>query len=640
MRAVEPRPAQTAVGVTVAAVVGFVLLFPGVFVVKAVAQRALATSWWSRWWYSLGAVALAGAMLWFGMHQLTMAWVGHILADVEVGTPWTMRGVLKGLAWAEVRIAMATLPVCVPVGVAAAVVAESVERVATGAVWGPRPELPAPGRVRWEATRARRELVRVDRKAVRALERPRPRQPAGTIGVTAGPGDLPTGWVERGGYLVLPARQARLPRLVVGRPGQGKSVYLCREVYLAGLTGEQAIVADCKGEQGFVREVEDAYLAGWKAGGHPGLPSVHRWPEEPLNAWTGGPEAVANRLLSVWTFDTPSLWYREIVEMALNLALQAPGPPVTSSRAVLERVQPDVLAGLWANHPEELSLVRSVGQKLDDVNIRLGNLLTKLGGLLDGERALGESDLAILSLPTMGQEHQAESLLRVALADLAHYVASRKPRDRKLLIVVDEFSAIPAGRQHAIHLAERGRSAGAAVVLAVQSARGLGDDNEADRIIGAVGMVACFAVAEPERILRLAGTIEKTRQSLTMSERPSATYTPVVDWRVDANDVRALEPGFAYVLAAGRAQKIKVVRAPGWEGPRPAGAAAGNPAPSDGPALSGEHRGLPSVPTLRQGQALPPPASLDPGPARPVRRHRPPPASGDHPRPSPETIGR
>ena len=65
-------------------------------------------------------------------------------------------------------------------------------------------------------------------------------------------------------------------------------------------------------------------------------------------------------------------------------------------------------------------------------------------------------------------------ILRVALADLGHYVTQRKPHGRRLLAVVDEFSAVVGARDHAIHLAERGRSANAATVLAVQSGRGPG----------------------------------------------------------------------------------------------------------------------------------------------------------------------
>ena len=246
-------------------------------------------------------------------------------------------------------------------------------------------------------------------------------------------------------------RAAGLPRLVVGAPGRGSRVYLAREVHLAGADRRQAVVVDCKGEPGFADEIEAAYRAGWEVmtpQNSVESPTLHRWPDQPLNAWTGGPAAIANRLLSVWTFDTASLWYREVVDLALTFALHAPGEPITSSRQLLRRIQPGALGKLWQGHEDEERLVKSIEgkDKLDDVSIRLGNLLSKLGGLLDGEHAIGDRDLTIMSLPTMAQEHHAASILRVALADLGHYVTQRKPHGARLLAVVDEFSAVVGAR--------------------------------------------------------------------------------------------------------------------------------------------------------------------------------------------------
>jgi hypothetical protein len=144
-------------------------------------------------------------------------------------------------------------------------------------------------------------------------------------------GDLPDDW-RHGRYLTIPPRVAGLPRLVIGRPGQGKSVYLGREVYLAALAGRRATVVDCKGEPGFAEEITAAYLAG-----RPDA-TIHVWPETALNGWTGGPSAVANRLLACWEFDLASQWYREIVALALRLALHAPGKPVTSSGELVARM--------------------------------------------------------------------------------------------------------------------------------------------------------------------------------------------------------------------------------------------------------------------------------------------------------------
>ena len=81
-------------------------------------------------------------------------------------------------------------------------------------------------------------------------------------------------------------------------------------------------------------------------------------------------------------------------------------------------------------------------------------------------------------------------------------------------------------------------------------------------------MIALFGTAEPERILKLAGTIKVARQR-PRPGRPGTTdtYSEAQEYRVDANDVRALEPGFAYILASGRAQRIKVMRPPAGDRP-------------------------------------------------------------------------
>jgi hypothetical protein len=148
------------------------------------------------------------------------------------------------------------------------------------------------------------------------------------------------------------------------------------------------------------------------------------------------------------------------------------------------------------------------------------------------------------------------------------------------------------------------------VVLAVQSDRGLGDDQEADRLVGAAGSFVLFAVAEPERIIRLAGTRRLAEETSTSWGDHGATTTTSMVWKdqVDANVVRALAPGQAYVLSGGRAQLCQVIRPPGGDGPRPSGAAAWKPAPGDGPARAVGEREYPALP-----------GRVNPAPSAPLR---------------------
>jgi hypothetical protein len=515
------------------------LLSPIVVLAWTAGMALLRLTGWKRWPLALVALtAGAGAVWWQG--GLPSALAHHFSGPEDLvrqfGQPVVHFPMVGSFLWPQ-------LPLAVPAGLLAASLSRD-----RGALLGPE----------FAASAARRQ-AKADRKAQAKARRLAGKEPqaAAALAVSIS-GDLPDDW-RAGRYLVVPPGVAGLPQLVVGRPGVGKTVLLTRQTYLAALASRRTTLIDCKGEPGFAEQVVDAYLAGRPQA------TIHLWPDQPLNGWVGGPAAVANRLLSCWEFDLASSWYREVVSMALRLALFAPGPEITSSRELVERMAPGTLTRLWAGHRAEQDLVKSLGAKLDDVTIRVGNLMSSLGSTLDGEQPLGTADLTVLSLPVMAAEHDAAAILRVAMADLAHHVAVRKPHGDRELVVVDEFSAVPGGREHAIHLAERGRSAGVATVLAVQSRRGLGDDDDADRLIGATGLVVLFATAEPEDVLKLAGTVRQVEIAAQLEDgaltgRGTATVRSA--HRVDANVVRALAPGQAYLLAGGRAELAQIIRPP------------------------------------------------------------------------------
>jgi hypothetical protein len=496
---------------------------------------------WKRWPIAVAAIAAGAIAVWW-QGGLPSALAHHFAGPESLvrqfGQPVVHFPLPGAFLWPQA-------PLAVPAGLLAASLSRD-----RGALLGPE-----------FAGAAAARAARADRKAqakARKLAAGGAASSARAALAVSISGDLPDDW-RHGRYLALPARVAGLPRLVVGRPGQGKTVYIGREVYLAALAMRRATVIDCKGEPGFAAEITDAYLAG-----RPDA-TVHIWPDEPLNGWVGGPAAVVNRLLSCWEWDLAAQWYREVVSMALRLALHAPGPEVASSVELVARMRPGALTRLWAGHRDEQDWIKVHAEKFHDVAVRVTNLMASLGRTLDGDQPLGTADLTVLSLPVMALEHDAASILRVAMADLAHHVAVRKPHGDRELIVVDEFSAVPGGREHAIHLAERGRSAGVATVLAVQSRRGLGDDDDADRLIGATGLIALFATAEPEDVLKLAGTVRQVEVAAQLEDGAltgRGTATVRSGFRVDANVVRALAPGQAFLLAGGRAELAQIIRPP------------------------------------------------------------------------------
>jgi len=601
----EPRPGW---GLFLAAA----LFSPLVLLAWAAGAAMLRATGWPRWRLALGALA-GGALVVIVQGGPVPALAAHFSGVgglvAQFGRPLVHLPLPGAFLWPQVALS-------VPAGLLLATVQRP----------GVQLEGPDPAAV----TRARRREERSRKQAGRLVARSRDTSISlATLGVSLG-GDL-AAW-RAGRYVVLPPYAARLPRLVLGRPGQGKSVYLAREAFIAGATRRQLVALDGKGDDEFAAAVVDAYLAGWELDEHAsGNPSVHLFPAEPLSAWQGSPAEVVNKLLGCWAWSIEAAYYREVCVLALRLACGQPGPPVASMGDLVARLDPAQLAKAWHGHPAEAGLVRTLKDKLGDVQLRLANLAAAAGGLLDGERAIGEADLTVVSLPTMANRGDSEALFRILMADLGHWTASRKGH-RPAQVVVDEFSALDGGRDYAIDLFERGRGAGVPVVLSGQSYRSLGDEDQRDRLVSAADALVLFGSATPDELVKLAGTVLATEAVYTVDDgawtgRASVTHRHRA--RLDANVVRQLGVGEAVIVSRGRAERLLVIPAPGRAEPRPAGAIAGAPAPHDGPARAVTDGQVPPAGQSRQGRARSArgSASLDP-PGRPSAREPRPPQVG------------
>jgi hypothetical protein len=164
----------------------------------------------------------------------------------------------------------------------------------------------------------------------------------------------------------------------------------------------------------------------------------------------------------------------------------------------------------------------------------------------------------------MAAPHDADAMLRILLVDYGHYTLARKrPGDLDILIF-DEFSAIQGGRQAAINLVERARGSGSGTILAAQSRRALGTEEEAARLLHACsGGVTLFRSAEPEDVARLAGArwVNDTTWELKDGQptgRSSTTMRPQP--RLDSNHVHAYQPGEAAIIEGGRVEHARIIR--------------------------------------------------------------------------------
>jgi hypothetical protein len=188
-----------------------------------------------------------------------------------------------------------------------------------------------------------------------------------------------------------------------------------------------------------------------------------------------------DRLVEVWDWTAESSWWREVAMTALRLALGQPGPPCRSSAELVRRLDPAALERGWEHDPEILALVRSMSKGRDDqlggVHVRVANLVA-LGGPLDGEVSWEDADRWVVTVPAMVASRDADSILRVLLADYAHFSASARKGGRPSHLLVDEWAAIGGGRRVAIDLLKRGRGAGTGVTRSGQSSAALGSEEE------------------------------------------------------------------------------------------------------------------------------------------------------------------
>ena len=159
---------------------------------------------------------------------------------------------------------------------------------------------------------------------------------------------------------------------------------------------------------------------------------------------------------------------------------------------------------------------------------------------------------------------EAARLGRFFLEDFAHYSGVRKEPARRVLLVVDEFSALESAAD-AAHLFERLRSFGAAVVVSAQGYAGLGV--AADRILDAAQTLVLHRCADPERLIARAGTVGRVEHTRYLPSRDApgragreGAVTRREGWRVRPNDIRQLPAGEAVVVSGGKAGRVQVER--------------------------------------------------------------------------------
>lgn len=345
-------------------------------------------------------------------------------------------------------------------------------------------------------------------------------------------GDL-TDWI-RGSQVFYPATVLGRHLVVVGGTGSGKTETLLRLAYGAAADlGWQVLYVDAKGDPANVeRFVEAMHSAG--------VDRVRVFPEGAYDGWRGDPIALLNRLMAIEDFSEP--YYRSVTKLLLAEAVKHPIGPPRSATDLIDRLQ-----------------ARGPGKEAQGAVARYRSFFEVLEGKLDGSWAFEDTDAAYLLLDGLALKEEAAGLGRFLIEDFAHYVARRKPADRRVLLIVDEFSALSMDAD-AANLFERVRSLGASVIVSSQSYAGLGAG--ADRILDAAAGLICHQSADPERLAARAGTrpsIERTIQVSTEDGPTGLGSLRLQDaFRVHPDKVRQLDVGECFVIAQGRAARVSV----------------------------------------------------------------------------------
>lgn len=369
---------------------------------------------------------------------------------------------------------------------------------------------------------------------------------------TLGTGDLGWGGWKTGA--VLPRPRVNLHILIGGATGSGKSTSVDRiELEAVRTYRPQVIHFDCKGRRdGAARFLAIMLGAGYEQ------EDIRVAPIEPYDGWRGDERAHLNRLLAVQDFADSQPYYTAGTKDLLQQILEE-GP-------VLPRFSTELIDRLTKDPP-------GIDPKVVSGTVtRYRGFFRSLSGLLDGSWAFDDVEACYLELPGMARREDAVAFGRYLLEDFMHYIAERKDPDREVLLVLDDFSAISTGDE-AVNLVERAREFGVGVVLTTQSYAGLGPG--AARIIDACsGALIVHRMSNPEPFIKRAGTVWRNTTAVTEPayqpgvvsavvfnqkvETPRHTTREQEFPRIDPNEVRSLPAGEAFVIADGKAQRVRV----------------------------------------------------------------------------------
>lgn len=371
-------------------------------------------------------------------------------------------------------------------------------------------------------------------------------------------------------WVTYPAELLNRHAVIIGGSGTGKTEFLLRIAYLTAKVFKwKVFYIDAKGDV----EVANRFMATMA---HAGISQAAMFPDLAYNGWKGDATAILNRLMAIEDYSEP--YYRAIAKTVLTLACHAPGGPPRSSVDLLDRLNVKTLGAFYKGSDDPRAQTLKTLTEVDFAGVykRYFGFFDAIGRKLDGSWSFDTADAGYILLDGLALKEEARSLGRYLMEDFAHYVSKRKRADKRVLLIVDEFSAISRGGADAANLFERVRSYGAGVMVTSQSYEGLGED--AARLVGAAWATIAFQCTDPEPIAARAGTMKEIQTNLqgeftavpgrntlmTGRDYVSGMFTQHEQEvpRLHPNVIRTLAIGECCIITNGAYMELRVARLP------------------------------------------------------------------------------
>jgi hypothetical protein len=261
----------------------------------------------------------------------------------------------------------------------------------------------------------------------------------------------------------------------------------------------------------------------------------------------------------------PAAYYRDQAVNLVRLACEAPTGPPRSAAELLQRLDVATLMSAYAASPQLSEVLAYTARQVAEVRARYSGFFGAVRGRLDSGWTFEDADAGYLLLDGLRLKHEATRLARFLVEDFTQYAVERKPRGRRVLLIVDEFSAIAQAGTSLVDVVERTRGFGVAAILSPQVVEGMGGPEAAARIIGSAHTILLHQAPMPEEIVKVAGT-RLVMETSVQHDHGRATGLGSARlqhaFRVDPNEVRRLPVGVCFAIRAGQAATVRIARAP------------------------------------------------------------------------------